>query len=138
MRRLHEGKWSCAGKSTILSSNGLHMTNVGFDILTVVTMKSPIFWNVGLYSLVEAHRYWLCFPPTSWWLLGWLILQPWKWRQYVPSKLWWTSTRLYDVTSQKIVLFSNRNISSECLFCSLNISMSHLMPSIGRNAVLID
>jgi hypothetical protein len=28
---------------------------VGFEVLTVVTMKSIIFWDVTPYSLVEVH-----------------------------------------------------------------------------------
>jgi hypothetical protein len=49
----------------------------------------------------------LFLPPTSHWLLVWFTLPHWSWRQYVPSKRWWTSTRLHGVTSQKLKFFSN-------------------------------
>jgi hypothetical protein len=37
------------------------------------------------------------------WLLVWLILRPWKWRQYAHTKFRQSSTRLHDITFQKIL-----------------------------------
>jgi hypothetical protein len=33
-----------------------------------------------------------------------LTYQPWRWRQYIPTKQWWTTARLHGVTSRKITL----------------------------------
>jgi hypothetical protein len=38
--------------------------------------------------------------------LTWLTLQPWLWRQYVPSKHQLTFIRQHGITSQKIELFT--------------------------------
>jgi hypothetical protein len=35
-------------------------------------------------------------------LLAWLILWPWRWRQYVPLKQQYTYIRLHGMTSQKV------------------------------------
>jgi hypothetical protein len=35
----------------------------------------------------------------------WRTLLHWRWRQQVPPKHWYLSTRLYGVTSQKTVIF---------------------------------
>jgi hypothetical protein len=83
-------------------------------------MKSTIFWDVTPCGPVGVHRYlrgmfslcWLpasfwfhtLLAPTSCWLLVWLTLQPWKWRQYISLKSQWTSTSLCSIISHKIVL----------------------------------
>jgi hypothetical protein len=68
------------------------------EVLTAVSMKSTIVWNVMLCSLVEFRQRfgWLCFRH---------ILLPWRWKQYLPPKLRWNSTRLHGVTSHKELLF---------------------------------
>jgi hypothetical protein len=39
----------------------------------------------------------------SFWLLAWLIVLPWRWRQYISSKRQYASTKLHGVTTQIIV-----------------------------------
>lgn len=38
-------------------------------------------------------------------LLAWFILWFSRWRQYMPSKCWWSFTRPHSITSQKTLLF---------------------------------
>jgi hypothetical protein len=47
----------------------------------------------------------LCMLPTWSWFLVWLTLRPWRWKEYVPPKRWWTSIGLHCPTSQKTVFF---------------------------------
>lgn len=54
------------------------MVNLGFDVLTVVNMKSAIFWDVVPCNLLDIYRETLCYQ---------------------------TSTGIHGGTSQKIVLF---------------------------------
>jgi hypothetical protein len=88
---------------------------VGFEVLTTVTIKSTVFWDVMPCCLVEFQQrfgktYCLrlqgrtgfaayCF------LVAWLTLRDWKWRhyEYVPTKRRWISIGLHDVTFQKTV-----------------------------------
>jgi hypothetical protein len=48
-------------------------------------------------------------PSTSYWKPPRLV-QLWRWRQYVPLKRHWTSTRLCDVISKMIVLFTVKQL----------------------------
>jgi hypothetical protein len=43
---------------------------------------------------------------ASYQLLAWFTLKPWRWRQHVLPKSWWTPTSLHSVWSQKTVLQS--------------------------------
>jgi hypothetical protein len=56
-------------------------------------------------------------------LFAWLLLQPWRWRQYVPRDHHYTSTALDGITFQKTLLF----IAS--LRESSNITKFHLSSS---------
>jgi hypothetical protein len=46
----------------------------------------------------------LCFLPPSYWFLACLILQNWRWKQYIPLKCQMTFNGLHSITSQKIEL----------------------------------
>jgi hypothetical protein len=39
------------------------MMKAGFEVLTAVTMKSPIFWDVTRFNSVKVH---IEFIPTTW------------------------------------------------------------------------
>lgn len=98
---------------------------VGFEVLTVVIMKSTVFWNVTPRSMLKVSR---CFWGTyrlllqgqrisrarkqhsachllSLWFLAYLILQPWRWRWCFPLKHQLTFSRLHGIISQKMVHF---------------------------------
>jgi hypothetical protein len=84
------------------------------DLWYYYSIKSTIFCDVTQCSPVEIHRpfrgsYFLQQEASSkqWFclLIMWLILWPWKWKQYVLLKCWWTFTRLHGIISQKIILF---------------------------------
>jgi hypothetical protein len=48
---------------------------------------------------------------SSYPFLSWLInLQPWRWKQHVPSKHWLTFNGLQIITSQKTELFNQNNV----------------------------
>jgi hypothetical protein len=63
--------------------------HVRYEVLTDVTMKSTIMWDV-FWIKGLAQKYLLLVESTIW---------PWRWRQYVPPKHWKTSTRLYRIIS---------------------------------------
>jgi hypothetical protein len=59
--------------------------------------------------------------PDSCWLLAWLTLLLWGWRQYIPPKHQGTSTRLHRITSQKVVLSFCKCLHKSytiCNFCT--------------------
>jgi hypothetical protein len=66
---------------------------VRFDIVTVEAVKHTVFLRYSYNALLTARRsaaFWgsklhasTRLLPVSGWLLGWLILQPWEWMQYV-------------------------------------------------------
>jgi hypothetical protein len=60
----------------------------------------------------------LCLLLTSYWLLSWLTLRHWRWKQYDHLKCHSTSTRLDGVTTQMIVPF---------IVCTVRISN----PTVG-------
>jgi hypothetical protein len=91
---------------------------VGSEILTVMTMKSAVFWVVMSYNVKKAWYFGgtCCFPlqgwkvsqarnqqeagsrqccliPASCWNRAWPILCPWRWRWYVPPNV-----RLFQIT----------------------------------------
>jgi hypothetical protein len=65
----------------------------------------------------------LCLPSASFWLLAWLTLWTWRWRQYVSPKYLRTSTRLHDITSQMGYVPRNTDtiLHFRNVFPSLNI-----------------
>jgi hypothetical protein len=95
---------------------------VGFVVLTAVVIKSSIFWDITTCSLLEANllfgrtyglhlqdsisrtRY-LSISACS--RVGIWSACTWRWRQYIPSKLKLTLSKLHSVTSQMMVR-SNR------------------------------
>jgi hypothetical protein len=111
------------------------VTNRAFiwtDVKTAVVMKSSVFWDIttcsplkvsrcfrGTYRLhfqgrISRARYQreagckqvgsACHLPSCWYLAR-LILRPWRWRRYVPSKRLSTVNGLHFVTSQMTKLF---------------------------------
>jgi hypothetical protein len=78
--------------------------NVGLDVHSAVAMKSAVFWVVTPCSLERARRFgWTCRlhmqSKTIWeirtqlsacfcWFPASLSLRFWRWRGYVPPKLW--------------------------------------------------
>jgi hypothetical protein len=61
---------------------------------------SEDFYQTTLHYLPEDR---LCLLHASCWFLSWLTFWPWRWRQYIPLKRWWTYTRVHGITSQKTV-----------------------------------
>ena len=77
--------------------------HVRFEILTAMTMKMAIFWNIILCS--QVNIYWLSEK----------IQPPPSGRQDTTPKSWDISTRLNGVTSHKTVIFKTAAIQS--IFC---------------------
>jgi hypothetical protein len=89
---------------------------VGFEVLMAVSMKMAVFWVVVLCSLVEVYRRFrgtcrLHHQGDS---------SPWWWRQQVPLKHRWTSTRLHSTTTQKTAIFTDY----------VNCTMSSFFPPV--------
>jgi hypothetical protein len=67
--------------------------------LSLIWMKNTVLWDLMSYGLAEVHKrlrraHWSKFlQPSSCWLLNLFTILPWRWRQYIPPKYWWT-TRL--------------------------------------------
>jgi hypothetical protein len=72
-------------------------TIVTFEFLMGWTIKISVLWNVTLWSLVDI--YW-CFSGICY-----IYRLPWRWRQQVPLKCLYSSTRLHDFTFQESVIF---------------------------------
>jgi hypothetical protein len=45
-------------------------------------------------------------------LFVWLTLLPWRWTQNLPSKRWWTYTRLHGITWQQILIYICLRVSN--------------------------
>jgi hypothetical protein len=97
---------SCRSLSTDWCAQDVKYNSVGFEVFTMVTMNSTIFWVVMPSCSVVYRRFVLIyfFHPHGW-LPAWLPFRPWKWKQYVPSKRWETSTGLYGITSHTTVIY---------------------------------
>jgi hypothetical protein len=82
----------------------VHLLNyvfmVKFEVLTAVTMKISVFWDVTMRSLVDIHR---CFERTF--CIYEYTRLSWKWRRHIPPKCLQLSVRLHDVTSSKTAMF---------------------------------
>jgi hypothetical protein len=50
--------------------------------------------------------------PASCWSLVWLPLRPWRWWRYVHPKHRWTFTGPHGITSQKIVIFKEEQLTT--------------------------
>jgi hypothetical protein len=88
---------------------------VGSEVLNLVVMKSCIFWDIMLCSLLKVNwsfrgmYYRVCLLSTSWWSIAWLTLWLWRWRSYVPLKHQLTFIRLNGIRLQKtelLIIFS--------------------------------
>jgi hypothetical protein len=98
--------------------------HIGSEVLTAVTTKNIIFWDITLLSSLKVNRRFggiyrlhiqgrgisqatnqLCLLPVSNWFLVWLNSSPWLWRRHVPPKRRLTFTRLHGIISQKIQVF---------------------------------
>jgi hypothetical protein len=102
-------------------SNTLFLCSVGYEVLTVVVMKSTIFCDMIPCSPLKAnHRFGDISPPfqgrrislLSCWFLAQLILRACRWRWYVLPKRWLTFNELHSIISQKTVLFTLPSCSS--------------------------
>jgi hypothetical protein len=82
----------------------------GFEIPTMVVMKSSIFWDITLRSPLKVNRrfggiFRQGLLPSPRWFLAWLIIRPWRWRRNVPPKRRFTFNGLHGVIFQKIEHF---------------------------------
>jgi hypothetical protein len=79
----------CSSRSYCTVKLQLHC-HVEFEILTAVTMKSSVCWDIALCSLIKVctRFWWTCrfLACVSWWFLAWHTLTPSRWRWYVPSE----------------------------------------------------
>jgi hypothetical protein len=80
--------------------------DVGFEVLTVMAMKSSVLWDITQCSPMSqlTFRSNISFPrflPASCWLLVSLIFLPWRLRRYIPPKRRLTSTELHGIISQE-------------------------------------
>jgi hypothetical protein len=74
---------------------------MGFQVLTAVSMKLRVFWDVASCSHVEVDR-----PFRGEYGVHQGDSLPWWWWQYTPMKRRSPSTWLYGATSQKTLNFS--------------------------------
>jgi hypothetical protein len=99
---------------------------IGFEVLTALIMKSPIFWDIMPCSLLKIHPYVArtCHldlqarrisygrnqheagSSAGCRFLTWLILQLWNWRQHVPLKYHLTFRAWRSDVSKTIDCFS--------------------------------
>jgi hypothetical protein len=97
---------------------------IGTEVPTAVVMKSSIFWDITLCSLLKVNLRFggMCHlhlqggriiqerdgisHPLHVGFYNWLILLPWIWRKYVLPKRLLTFNGLQGVMSQKTELFS--------------------------------
>jgi hypothetical protein len=102
---------------------------VGFEVFTAVTVKSTVFWDVILCSLVEVQH----FGGTYYLQIqgrrvnqttskkqaenqqavpvAYLTLWPGRWKQYIHLKCW-TSTGLHGITSKTAVIYNSSYLYS--------------------------
>jgi hypothetical protein len=78
---------------------------VGFDVLTLVVMKSSIFCDITPFSPLNVIQYFRGRHHPN-------LPCPWRQRQHVPLERWLTFNGLHSIISQKIELFKNYNAST--------------------------
>jgi hypothetical protein len=91
-----------------------------FEVFTAVTMGfnsiqsglilRTIRKNLELFYPEDGGNQIFFSLPIACFLLVWLPLWPWGWREYVPPKRWWTYTSLHDVTSQNIIVLGTLKV----------------------------
>jgi hypothetical protein len=124
-------------------------------VLTAVTLRRTVFRDITVCSSTEVHqhvrgRYWLhlqgqtvgqetktskkqvtrkvaCFLFGSCLDYAW-ILQPWRWRQYIPLKCQWMFTKLHGITSHITEVFITTQLSMFSLWSTHNIIFWVLLP----------
>lgn len=72
-------------------------------IFLVIGTNIWIIWNWNQFILLH-------FLFAYYWLLVWLNLQCWRWRQYVSTKCWWTFTRLQGISIPEECILLNRTV----------------------------
>jgi hypothetical protein len=92
---------------------------VGLEVLTAASMQMAVFWIVAPCSLVEVYQR---FRGTCCLHHQGTHSSPWWWRQQVPLKRWYTSTRIHGATTQKTAIFISPAVWNIIfLVCSLRI-----------------
>lgn len=111
---------------------------IGFEVLTVLVVSNPVFWDVMPFNLLKIHpcvrgnchldlQGWRMSyrrnqheaDSSAWcWILAWLIFQPWSWRQLVRMKYEFSFSGLHSDASQKIeclsILWFNSSDFCDC------------------------
>jgi hypothetical protein len=90
--------------SVLSSGMWLHGVQQNFANVTEVCSTSIIIVQSVLSKQRKRNMFFI-----SYWLLGWLISAPWRWRHWVPPKCQRMSTRLYAVTSPQTVAYSSHS-----------------------------
>jgi hypothetical protein len=110
---------------TGISPVNLSIIHIEFEVLTAVVMRSSIFWDITLYSMLKINRRFggtcclhlhggrtnqvrnqleLRWQAQRWFLVR-LILRPWRWRWHVPPERRLTFNGIHGVISRKTELF---------------------------------
>lgn len=102
--------WSYAYPIDLLSA---HTTEVRISSSSVNKIrKCTVLWDLMSCGQVKAHQHFgvFCFML----LFAWLTPRIRRCRQYIPPKIWWISTWLHGITSQKYSFIVNcaRNSNS--------------------------
>jgi hypothetical protein len=92
-------------KREVWMSLGNKTSNVGFEVLTTVVMKSSVFWDITLCSLLKVNH---CFRQTCH-----LHLQGW---------------RISQARNQREVLLATYFMLVFCLACSMTLKMEWCVP----------
>jgi hypothetical protein len=110
------------------------------EVFTAVVMKSPVFCDITLCSLLKINMFQRNMSPpssglkinyllsrkqvvASCWFVAWLILQPWRWRCHVPPKCWLIFNILHG--EKKIELFKLSPSHKGLCYVELIIYMKH-------------
>jgi hypothetical protein len=54
---LSSSKFLFGGRLVLIGKFDIHPKQVGFEVLTVVIVKSTVFWNLRLYCTIEIHEH---------------------------------------------------------------------------------
>jgi hypothetical protein len=83
--------------------NVLVMTTKSVPAFRITDLQFETFLPSGIWRRVVSS---VCHLPSSC-FLGWLILRPWRWKRYIPSKQLLTFNGLHGVLAHKIEFFHN-------------------------------